>query len=157
VQVCSGASSGFFCSSLVQMLYHVSSPSWGLNIHRVGSLAPWRSELIFSPCVPVQRGTCLSSMILHINNYALHGLISHNDHSNVNHIQSLVFIKHGHKPIYPSPVLKDIIQVCNISLGEVTRRPIGLESTGKGLFLERIKSNSCKLVRWMRMPRKKVQ
>jgi len=29
-------------------------------------------------------------MVLHIKNYALHGLISHRDHSNVNHISSLI-------------------------------------------------------------------
>jgi hypothetical protein len=36
-------------------------------------------------------------MILHINIYALHGLISHKDHTNFNHIQSSIFIKHVHK------------------------------------------------------------
>ena len=63
----------------------VSAPWWGLNIHLVGSSAPWRSELIISPCVLVQM---VSSMVLHIKDYALHGLISHWDHSNVNHIWS---------------------------------------------------------------------
>jgi hypothetical protein len=29
-------------------------------------------------------------MVLHIKNYALHGLISHRDHSNVNHISSSI-------------------------------------------------------------------
>jgi hypothetical protein len=29
-------------------------------------------------------------MVLHIKNYALHGLISHRDHSNVNHVSSLI-------------------------------------------------------------------
>jgi hypothetical protein len=29
-------------------------------------------------------------MVLHIKNYALHGFISHRDHSNVNHISSLI-------------------------------------------------------------------
>jgi hypothetical protein len=35
-------------------------------------------------------GTCPSGMVLHIKNYTLHGLISHRDHSNVNHISSLI-------------------------------------------------------------------
>jgi hypothetical protein len=35
-------------------------------------------------------GTCPSSMVLHIKNFAFHGLISHRDHSNVNHISSLI-------------------------------------------------------------------
>jgi hypothetical protein len=37
-------------------------------------------------------------MVLHIKNFALHGLISHRDHSNVNHVSSLILsntcIKH---------------------------------------------------------------
>jgi hypothetical protein len=51
-----------------------------------GLLAPWRFELIISPCVPIQYGTYPSGMILHIKRYALHGLTSHRDHRNVNHI-----------------------------------------------------------------------
>jgi hypothetical protein len=35
-------------------------------------------------------GTCPSGMVLHIKNYTLHGLISHRDHRNVNHISSLI-------------------------------------------------------------------
>jgi hypothetical protein len=46
-----------------------------------GLLALWRSELIISPCVPVRRVWPCNN-----NKYALHGLISHRDHSNVNHI-----------------------------------------------------------------------
>jgi hypothetical protein len=79
----------------------VSAPCWGLNIHLVGSSAPWRSELIISPCVPVQCGTCPSGMILHINSYALHGLISHRDHSNVNHISSSILLNMCIKPLLP--------------------------------------------------------
>ena len=54
------------------------------------------------------------------------------------------------KPLYPSLVLKDIIQVCNTSLGKVTGCPIGLVSTGKGKFPEKTKSKSCKWVMWIR-------
>ena len=35
-------------------------------------------------------GTYPLGMVLNIKNYALHGLISHMDHSNVNHISSLI-------------------------------------------------------------------
>jgi hypothetical protein len=37
-------------------------------------------------------GTCPSGMILHINSYALRGLISHRDHSNVNHNSSSILL-----------------------------------------------------------------
>jgi hypothetical protein len=91
------------CPPLFQCkpLRPVSAPYWGLNIHLVGSSAPWRSELIISPCVPVQCGTCLSGMILHINNYALHGLISHKDLRNVNHISSSILSNMCIKPLLP--------------------------------------------------------
>jgi hypothetical protein len=135
----------------------ISAPCWGLSIHLVGSSAPWRFELIIPLCVPVQCGTCLSGMILHINSYALYGLTSHRDHSNVNHSSSSILLNMCIKPLYPSLVLKDIIQVCNASLGAVTGRPVMLVSTGRGMFLERIKSKSCKWVRWMGMPGQKVQ
>jgi hypothetical protein len=74
----------------------------------------------------------------------------------VNHISSSILLNMCIKSLYPSLVLKDIIQVCNASLEEVTGRPIGLVSTGKGMFLERIKSKSCKWVRWMGMLGQKV-
>ena len=116
----------------------VYAPCQGLNIHLVGSSAPWRSELIISPCVTVQYGTYLSGMILHINRYALHGLISHRDHSNVNHIQSSILLNMCIKPLLPSQVFKDIIQIYKASLEEVTGHPIGLVSTRKGIFPEKI-------------------
>jgi hypothetical protein len=79
----------------------VSAPYRGLNIYLVGSSSPWRSELIIFPCVPVQHGTWLSGMILHINNYALQGLISHRDHSNVNPISSSILLNMCIKPLLP--------------------------------------------------------
>ena len=44
-------------SSQMQKLNQALSclcPWWGPNNHLMGSSAPWRSELIISPCVPVQ-------------------------------------------------------------------------------------------------------
>jgi hypothetical protein len=79
----------------------VFAPCWGLNIHLVGSSAPWRSELIISPCVIVQCVTCPSGMIPHINNYTLDGLISHRDHRNFNHISSLMLLNMCIKPPLP--------------------------------------------------------
>ena len=44
------------------------------------------------PMCTSPNGTCLSGMVLHIKNYALRGLISHRDHSNVNHISSSILL-----------------------------------------------------------------
>jgi hypothetical protein len=84
-----------------------------------------------------------SGMILHINRYALHGLISHKDHSNVNHIQSSILLNMCIKPLLLSQVLKDIILICKPSLEEETGRPIGLLLIGCGMFPGEIKSKSC--------------
>jgi hypothetical protein len=143
VRLCQGASMESPPLLRCKPLYSVFAPCWGLSIHLVGSSAPWRSELIISPHVPVQYGTCPSSMILHINRYALHELTSHRHHSNVNHIQSSILLNMCIKPLLPSQVLKDIIQICKASLEEVTGHPIGLVSTEKGIFPEEIKSKSC--------------
>jgi hypothetical protein len=44
-------------------------------------------------------------MVLHIKNIALHGLISHRDHSNFNHISSLILSNTPIKPLiyHPTP------------------------------------------------------
>jgi hypothetical protein len=54
------------------------------------------------------------------------------------------------KPLLLIQMLKDITQIYKPSLEEVTGRPIGLVSTGKGMFSEDIKYKSCKWVRWIR-------
>jgi hypothetical protein len=43
-------------------------------------------------------------MVLHIKNFALHGLISHRDHSNVNHISSLILSNTCIKPLIYHPI-----------------------------------------------------
>ena len=72
----------------------------------MGSQQP--SDGLFSPMevrtnhLPMCTGltsTCLSRMVLHIKNFALHGLISHRDHSNVNHISSLILSNTCIKPL----------------------------------------------------------
>jgi hypothetical protein len=116
----------------------------------MGSSAPWRSELIISPCVPVQNGTCPSGMILHINSYALHGLISHRDHSNVNHISSSILLNMCIKSLIHQSKSQRHYTSLQYKFGEKTRHPIGLVSTGKGKFLEETSSKPCKWVMWSR-------
>jgi hypothetical protein len=57
------------------------------NVHLVGSSAPWRSELIISPCAPILWYLSAGYGPAH-QNYALQGLISPRHHSDVNHISS---------------------------------------------------------------------
>jgi hypothetical protein len=145
-----GCLCGTSSSSSMQTPLSCLCPLLGSQHPSGGLFSPMEVRTNHLPCVPVQYGTCPLGMILHINRYALHGLISHRDHSNVNHIQSSILLNMCIKPLLPSQVLKDIIQICKASLEEVTGRPIGLVSTGKGMFSEEIKSKSCKWVRWIR-------
>jgi hypothetical protein len=43
-------------------------------------------------------------MVLHIKNFALHGLISHMDHINVNHISSSILSNTCIKPLIHHPI-----------------------------------------------------
>jgi hypothetical protein len=128
---------GCLCGTSSQTPLTYLCPLLGSQHPSGGLSAPWRFELIISPCVPVQYGTCPLGMILHINRYGLHGLTSHRDHSNVNHVQSSILLKMCIKPLLPSEVLKDITQICKPSLEEVSGRPIGLVFTGCGMFREK--------------------
>jgi hypothetical protein len=68
----------------------VSAPPTGSQQPFDGLFNPMEVRTNHLPMCTVPNGTCLSGMVLHIKNYALHGLISHRDHSNVNHISSLI-------------------------------------------------------------------
>jgi hypothetical protein len=54
-----------------------------------GLFSPMEVRAKSSPHVHRSSGTCPPGMVLHIKNYALHGLISPRYHSNLNHISSL--------------------------------------------------------------------
>ena len=58
------------------------------NVHLMGSSAPWRAELIISPCAPILWYLSAGHGPAH-QGYALQGLISPRHHSNVNQISSL--------------------------------------------------------------------
>ena len=100
--------------------------------------------MIISPCVPVQHGTYLSGMFLHINNYTF---ISHKDHSNVNHISSSILLNMCIKSL----IHQLTTQRHYTSLEKRTRRLIGLVSTRKGKFPERSHPSHVSEVMWLGM------
>jgi hypothetical protein len=106
--------------------------------------------MIISPCVPVQHGTCPSGMILHINSYALHRLISHRDHGNFNHVSSSILLNMCIKPLLAQLKYQRHYTSLQYKSGESDRGPIGLVSTGKGRFSKKTKSKPCKWVMWIR-------
>jgi hypothetical protein len=68
----------------------VSAPLMGSQQPSDGLFSPMEVRTNHLPMCTGINGTCPSGMVLHIKNYALHGLSSHRDHSNVNHISSLI-------------------------------------------------------------------
>jgi hypothetical protein len=113
-----------------------------------GLLAPWRSELIISPCVPIHLGTCHWVWTCNIYRYALHGLTSHRDHSYVNHFYSSNLLNMCIKPPSLGQALKDIILIYKPSLEEALGHPIGLMLIGCGMFQGEVKSRPCEWMRW---------
>ena len=68
----------------------VSAPLTGSQQPSDGLFSPMKVRTNHLPMCTNPSSTYRSGMVLHIKNYALHGLISHRDHSNVNHISSLI-------------------------------------------------------------------
>jgi hypothetical protein len=71
-------------------------------------------------------------MVLHIKNFALHGLISHRDHSNVNHVSSLILSDICIKTLIYHPIAQRYYKDLQYKAEENTRHPIGLVSIRKG-------------------------
>jgi hypothetical protein len=63
------------------------------SLHPSGGLSnPMEVRSGHLPMCIGPNGTCPPGMVLHIKSYTLHGLISHWDHSNVNHISSSILL-----------------------------------------------------------------
>jgi hypothetical protein len=57
-----------------------------------GIFSPMEVQTNHLPMCTDPNGTCSFTMVLHIKNYTLHGLISNRDHRNFNHISSLILL-----------------------------------------------------------------
>jgi hypothetical protein len=68
----------------------VSAPLTGSQQPSDGLFSPMEVRTNHLPMCTGPNGTYPSGMVLHIKNYALKGLISHRNQSNVNHISSLL-------------------------------------------------------------------
>jgi hypothetical protein len=103
-------------------------------------------------------------MVLHIKSYTLHGLISHRDHSNVNHISSSILLNICIKHLIHQSIAQRNYKNLQYKIGEKvkasywaivhkkrSRRPIGLLSTRKGKFPERSHPSHVSEVMWLGM------
>jgi hypothetical protein len=77
-------------------------------------------------------------MVLRIKNFALHGLISHRDYRNVNHISSLILSNACIKPLIYLPIAQRHYNDLLYKAEEKTKCPIGPTSIREGKFPEDI-------------------
>jgi hypothetical protein len=80
----------FFSRAKARPITVLSLPLMGSQQPSDGLFNPMEVRTNHLPMCIGPTGTCPSGMVLHIKNFALHGLISHRDHSNVNHVSSLM-------------------------------------------------------------------
>jgi hypothetical protein len=73
-------------------------------------------------------------MVLHIKNFALHGLISPRDHSNVNHISSLILSNASIRPLAYHLIAQRYSTDLLYKAEEKTKCPVGPASIRKGKF-----------------------
>ena len=93
-----------FSCAKAQPITVLSLPLKGSQQPSDGLFSPMEVRTNHLPMCTSPIGTCPSGMILHIKNFALHGLISHRDHSNVNHISSLILSNACIKPLIYHPI-----------------------------------------------------
>jgi len=69
-----------------------------------GIFSPMEVRNNYLPMCTGPLGTCPLGMVLHIKKFTLHGLISPRDHSNFNHISSLILSNACIKPLAYHPI-----------------------------------------------------
>jgi hypothetical protein len=94
-----GGTSFFFSRAKAHPITVLSLPLMGSQQLSDGIFNPMEVRTNHLPMCTGPTGTCLSCMVMHIKKFALHGLISHRDHSNVNHISSLILSNTCIKPL----------------------------------------------------------
>jgi hypothetical protein len=82
----------FLCCNALDPSPSCLCPLMGSHHPPGGLFSPMEVRTDHLPMCTGPNGTCPSGMVLHIKGYALHGLISDRDHSNVNHISSLILL-----------------------------------------------------------------
>jgi hypothetical protein len=89
----------FFSCARVQPIIVFSMPLMGSQQPSDGLFSSMEVRDNYLPMCTGPTGTCPSGMVQHIKNFALNGLISHRDHSNVNHSSSLILSNICIKPL----------------------------------------------------------
>jgi hypothetical protein len=91
--------SSFFSRAKARSIIVLSLPLMRSQQPYDGLFSPMEVQTNHLPMRTGPLGTYPSGMVLHIKNFTLHGVISPQDHSNVNHISSLILSNACIKPL----------------------------------------------------------
>ena len=109
-----------------------------------GLFSPMEVRANHLPMCTRPTGTCPSGMVLHIKIYALHGLISHRDHSNVNHISSSILLNICIKPLIHQSIAQRRYKNLQYKIGEKDKTSYWASVHKKRKVSRKISSKPCK-------------
>jgi hypothetical protein len=98
-QIVLDGTSFFFSFARDKPIIVLSLPLMGSQQPSDGLFSPMEVRANHLPMCIGPTGTCPSGMVMHIKKFTLNGLISHRDHSNVNHSSSLILSNICIKPL----------------------------------------------------------
>jgi hypothetical protein len=114
-----------------------------------GLFSPMEVRTDHLPMCTGPNGTCPSSMVLHIKGYALRGLISYRDHSNVNHISSSILLNICIKSLIHQLTTERRYTSLQYESGEKDKASYWASVLGKRKVPEKTSSKPCKWVMWL--------
>jgi hypothetical protein len=113
-----------------------------------GLFSPMEVRTDHLPMCTGPNGTCPSGMVLYIKGYALHGLISHRDHSNVNHISSLILLNTCIKSLIHQSTAQRHYTSLQYKSGEKDKASYWASVHRKRKVPRKTSSKPCKWVMW---------
>jgi hypothetical protein len=125
-------------------------PLMGSQYPSGGLFSPMEVRTDHLPMCTGPNGTCPSSMVLHIKGYALHGLISHRDHINVNHISSLILLNTCIKSLIHQSIAQRRYTSLQYKSGEKDKASYWASVHRKRKVPRETSSKPCKWMMWSR-------
>jgi hypothetical protein len=124
----------FFSRAKARSIIVLSLPLMRSQQPSDGLFSPMEVRTDHLPMCTDPPGTCPSGMVLHIKNFALHGLFSPRDHSNVNHISSLILSNGSIRLLAYHLIAQRYYTDLLYKAEEKTKSPVGPTSIRKGKF-----------------------
>jgi hypothetical protein len=119
-------------------------PLMGYHHPSSGLFSPMEVRTGHLPMCTSPNGTCSLGMVLHIKSYALHGLISHKDHSNVNHISSSILLNICIKTLVHHSIAQRHYKNLQYKIGQKDKASYWASVHKKSKVSRKISSKPCK-------------